>query len=202
MIKAYIVRHGEAQDDVEDFYGGIADFPLTDMGKQAAGEVAERLADKGIERIYASPYKRAAETAEIIGAKLERDIETVDDLRERNSYGVLSGVNKDQAKIIFKDVLSRISGKAGSYYSDDLVVGAEALEDFDQRVKSAINDIFNSAAALNSICIVTHGNVTRSIYKNIFGIDGKVDLGHLAITEIEWDGSGASILSSNGVTVE
>ena len=202
MIRAYIVRHGEAQDDVEDCYGGIADFPLTDLGRDAADEVAQYLAGKGIERIYASPYKRAAETAEIIAGKLECNIETVENLRERNSYGVLSGVNKNQATMIFKNVLSKLSGKPGDYYSDDLVVGAEALEDFDKRVKSAMNDIVNNASTLNSICIVTHGNVIRSIYKNILGIDGRVSLDHLAAIEIEWEGLRASICSSNGVTVE
>ena len=202
MTRAFIVRHGEAQDDVEDCYGGIADSSLTDMGQEAAKTVAERLAGKGVDRIYTSPYKRAAETAEIMGVKLECNIETVENLRERNSYGVLSGVNKNQATMIFKNVLSKLSGKPGDYYSDDLVVGAEALEDFDKRVKSAMNDIVNNASTLNSICIVTHGNVIRSIYKNILGIDGRVSLDHLAAIEIEWEGLRASICSSNGVTVE
>ena len=202
MIRAFIVRHGEAQDDVEDCYGGIADFPLTDVGRDAAREVAERLVGKGIERIYSSPYQRAAETGRIIGSMLGCKIETVDDLRERNSYGVLSGVNKDKVKEIFPNVLSKISGKPGGYYSEDIVTGAEPLEDFDNRVKSAINDIFYNAAASSIICIVTHGNVIRSIYKNILGVDGKVELGHLAITEIEWENSHALICSSNGVNVE
>ena len=47
----------------------------------------------------------------------------VQDLQERNSYGVLSGVNKDKAKLVFANVLSMLKEKPG--YSREPIPGCE-----------------------------------------------------------------------------
>src|SRR5437588_221264 len=116
-MKIFLVRHGESVDDIEDCYGGIADFPLTDSGRSTAEELANKLANSGIQVLYTSPYKRAHETATYICKTLDCEARIIDDLRERNSYGVLSGVNKAKAKSIFSHILNQLKYKAGDYYS-------------------------------------------------------------------------------------
>lgn len=44
-----------------------------------------------------SPYKRAYQTANILNRKLNVDVEVIDNIRECNSYGILSGVNKEKS---------------------------------------------------------------------------------------------------------
>lgn len=200
-MRLYLVRHGEAQDDVEDCYGGIADFELTDLGRETARQLAAKLEDKGISRIYSSPYKRASETAQIVADLIACEVRMIQNLRERNSYGVLSGVNKDRAKSIFGHVIAALPGKPGDYYSDEVVPGAEPLREFDDRVRTALHDIARDASDCEAICVVTHGNVTRSIYKNLLKAKGKVALDLLAMTELEWDGASPRVLSSDGVTL-
>ena len=90
----FVARHGEAIDDIEDCYGGIADFELTDAGRKAAADLAESVRSVGLDAIYSSPLRRARETADIVGAALSVEVSVIDSLQERNSYGVLSGVNK------------------------------------------------------------------------------------------------------------
>src|SRR5438105_1487309 len=104
-MKVYLVRHGESVDDLEDAYGGIADYPLTDSGRSTARTLAEKLSDSGIGLLYSSPYKRAYETAQIIQATVGCELRVLEDLKERNSYGVLSGVTKQKAKDLFSGVL-------------------------------------------------------------------------------------------------
>ena len=203
-MKIYLLRHGESVDDIEDCYGGIADFPLTEEGCKTAQELAKKLSKSGIKLLYSSPYKRAHETAEFISKVLGCSIKIVNDLRERNSYGILSGVNKAKAKEIFSGVLNLLNKKPGDYYSNELVVGAEPVNEFDRRVQRAFKEIVTDAInrRVDTIGMVTHGNVTRSIYKNILSVAGKIDLELLAITIIDYKPCSIVIDSKEGVQIK
>ena len=61
----YIVRHGEP------IYGPDT---LTDLGREQAKAVAERLAIHGIDRIFSSPLGRARETAQPTADKLGLEV--------------------------------------------------------------------------------------------------------------------------------
>ncbi len=200
-MKIFLLRHGESIDDIEDCYGGIADFALTDAGKRTAEELAQELSGAGIQMLYSSPYKRAYETAIIVGRALGCDVRVIQDLRERNSYGVLSGVNKTKAREIFAHILDRLQHKPGDYYSDELVPGAEPRDEFDARVRSAFDQVVRDASEYDVIGVVTHGNVTRSIYRNILKVQGKVSLDLLAITVIHYEPEYVEIEEKRGVEI-
>jgi broad specificity phosphatase PhoE len=201
-MKIYLLRHGESVDDVEDAYGGIADFPLSDAGREAAQALATRLADSGITLLYASPYKRAHETATIFQARLDCELCILDGLRERNSFGVLSGVNRARAKELFAYALRGIEGLPGYYYSNELVPGAEPVPDFVERVKETFLSAVANAKGHEVIGIVTHGNVIRAAYQHIFKIDGKVGLDLLAVTVLTWKPTVIEIQRTEGVRVD
>jgi len=201
-MKIYLLRHGESVDDVEDCYGGIADFSLTDGGRQTAKELASKLAASGIEVIYSSPYKRAYETASILKDTLGCELRIIDDLRERNSYGVMSGVNKAKAKEIFSQIFNQLKQKPGDYYSVELVPGAEPLNEFGIRVKKAFDVIAKDATGHQVIGVVTHGNVTRAIYEHTLGVKGKVELELLAITVINYQPASVEVERKEGVNVK
>ena len=60
----YIFRHGQSSYNVEGrTQGQTNDSVLTDLGKEQALTVGERLKDKGVEIIVTSPLKRAMQTA-------------------------------------------------------------------------------------------------------------------------------------------
>ena len=184
-MKIYVVRHGESVDDVENRYGGIADFPLTGAGRETAEKLASKLANTGIKILYTSPYKRAYETASIVSKKLKCELKVIDDLRERNSYGVLSGVNKKRAEKLFPEVLAQLKHEPGDFYSNELVTGAEPLDGFARRIKKAFDKIVKDCGD-QTIGIVTHGGVIRAIYRYILNIETKVNPDLLAITVIDF----------------
>lgn len=140
-MKIYLIRHSESIDDIEDCYGGIADFDLTENGKNKVVEYSKGLENYGIEKIYTSPYKRAYQTAQILNEKLQVKLEVIDNLRELNSYGILSGVNKTLAKPIFSYVFEKEEYKNTGYYLGTTFLGGENVDAFDIRVKNAINSI-------------------------------------------------------------
>lgn len=71
-MKIYLARHGETDWNLGNKIQGQTDTPLNDNGKKQAQELAEKISREmgKIGSIYSSRYKRALETARIIGRKL------------------------------------------------------------------------------------------------------------------------------------
>lgn len=66
-----LARHGQTNDNLEPIrVQGFTDTPLNDTGRHQAAELGDRLADAGIRSLFASDLSRAAETAEIVGARI------------------------------------------------------------------------------------------------------------------------------------
>jgi len=141
-MKIYFIRHTEADDDRRDSFGGIADDPLIESGEIYAKKVGKALVNKRINIIYSSPYIRAKKTAELINESLNIKIVEIYNLRERNSYGVLSGIEKVKAKELFPSIMLRIDQmkRKGLKPSNSIetLPGAEIYLDLLLRVKDAI----------------------------------------------------------------
>lgn len=186
-MKIYLIRHSESVDDILNCYGGVADFELTEDGKNKVKEYSKKFKNYGVEKIYTSPYKRALNSAKILNTDINVELEIVDGIREFNQYGVMSGVNKDLAKDIFSNLLNMEEYKDFGYYNKKTFYGGEEIIDFDTRVKDAINEIINNSKEYNTVAIITHGGVYRSIFKNILNINKKiVGIEDLATTTISY----------------
>ncbi|MCI8999805.1 MAG: histidine phosphatase family protein [Clostridia bacterium] len=202
-MRIYLIRHSESIDDIEDCYGGIADFDLTENGRSKVKECRERIGNYGIERIYTSPYKRAYQTAEILNENMKVNIKVVEDIRELNSYGVLSGVNRKLAKDIFSYIFEKEEYKNTGYYFGKTFLGGEDVKEFDNRVKKALNFIIEDAKELDTIAIVTHGGVHRSIFKNILNIDRKIEgIEDVATTILDYNNGEFHIIEMKGIKLE
>lgn len=99
-MKVFFIRHGEALDDIEDRYGGWYDPDLSPAGYEGAVGVGKKLKEMntGAKLILSSPLKRAVQTASKISEVLKIPVEIFVYLKERNTYGLLCGENKDEAK--------------------------------------------------------------------------------------------------------
>ncbi|MCI9287730.1 MAG: histidine phosphatase family protein [Clostridia bacterium] len=199
-MKIYLIRHSESIDDIENCYGGIADFDLSENGKSKVKEYKKDIDKYGIERIYTSPYKRAYQTAQILNKDIKVELKVIEDIRELNSYGILSGINKELAKNIFSYVLQKEEYKNTGYYFGKTFLGGEDIEEFDKRVKDAINFIIKDSKDLHTIAIVTHGNVHKSIFKNILKVDKEIEkIDDVATTILEYDNGEFKIIETIGI---
>ncbi len=199
-MRIYLIRHSESVDDIENCYGGIADFDLTENGKNKVREHRKQIENCGIEKIYTSPYKRAYQTAEILNENIKADMKVIEEIRELNSYGVLSGVNREVAKNIFSHVFQKEEYKNIGYYFGKTFLGGEDIGEFDHRVKKAIYSIIEDAKGLNTIAIVTHGGVHRSVFKNILDINRKIEeIDDVAITILDYDNGEFNIIETRGI---
>jgi broad specificity phosphatase PhoE len=70
-VSIYLIRHGESEGNVQRVNQGRLDLPLTARGREQAVLAGRWLASLGVqpEGIYASPLRRAWETAEIIAGE-------------------------------------------------------------------------------------------------------------------------------------
>lgn len=192
-VKIFLIRHGQTTGDVEDRYGGDYDDHLTGEGRKQARELARKLSDKVIEVIFSSPKIRAEETAEILAQELAVNIEMIEDLRERNQYGALTGLTKTEAGEKYPALVEPVKDYKNT------VEGAESYQDFKIRVSRALERIFNSGH--NVVAIVTHGGPIRTVFREKLEY-GEIDVEDCANVELEYETTGnLSILSLDGISL-
>ncbi len=67
-----LARHGQTNDNLEPLrVQGFTDTPLNDLGRRQAHELAERVANMEIASLWTSDLSRAAETAAIVGRRID-----------------------------------------------------------------------------------------------------------------------------------
>lgn len=90
MTRIYLTRHGETEWNLAHKFQGKLDSPLTEVGKQQAEWLSERLKDVEFTAIYSSPSGRAFKTAEIVRGQREMAIKAKEELMEM-SLGTWEG---------------------------------------------------------------------------------------------------------------
>ena len=184
------MRHGESTDDLEDRYGGWGDFPLTEKGKDQARNASRNLKKFNIDLILSSPLKRACETAKIVGKELGASVKKWLYLKERNTYGLMSGEKKSEMEKDYPELFN-------SYENDEFVFGSERYEDLHERLTVMIKKL----PELKKDCIlaVTHSKLLICLCKEFLGkeIDKKEDCSFM---EVELDNSNLKYISVNGMS--
>ena len=95
-----LLRHGQSEFNLH--FGatrrdpGIIDPRLTELGHTQAQEAAEQLKNQGIQRIIASPYTRALQTARPVAAALRLPVAIDPIIRERYAFACDIGSPKTE----------------------------------------------------------------------------------------------------------
>src|ERR1035437_890189 len=122
--KYYIMRHGEAKSNVDNIvscWPEKFENPLTKKGREQAESAAEKMKNKNIDLIFASPILRARESAEIVGEKLK--IKPKFDRRIRElGFGIFNGKQENGFMKYFNEFAERLKRKApgGENYTEVL----------------------------------------------------------------------------------
>jgi len=161
--KIYFFRHGEGIDDVKDEYGGWSDPSLSNRGQKTALKVARSFKKRkaAFDTILTSPLKRASQSAEIISKVLHTPFEEFVYLKERNTYGILGGLSKKQARKKYPELVK-------AYNAQELIPGAERYEDFKNRVDLLLSKLLKLKQ--KSVLCVTHGYLITTIMEEFLGL--------------------------------
>lgn len=173
----YIIRHGEPDVTLED----LSDPPLTALGHRQAAATAKVLARTHFDAVYASPQRRAQQTAEPLVAGRE-----------------LQAVTEER--------IAEFDYELGSYVTSATFEGmtrAEAMAKlmayqgppFQARVRAGFDDIIANHPG-ETVAAVCHGGVVNVMVREVLGADESVGPHHASITRITASRSGIRSLTT------
>lgn len=165
MTTLILVRHGETEWNKAGRIQGHSDSPLTAEGIAQAEAMGARLcanAAEGKERIdavIASDLTRAARTAHMIAAQIERDVYHDASLRER-AFGIAEGKTYAEIDRDHPDMFSRIHETDPDFAAPN----GESRRQFHRRIVAAMSSIADEYCG-KTVLVVTHGGVLAAIYR-------------------------------------
>jgi broad specificity phosphatase PhoE len=151
-VKLYLMRHAESQGNAEFRLQGRREFPLTERGIRQAEALAERLAERDITAIYASPLQRTMQTAQVLSQRLSIPITQEERLAEYDFGDAISGLKWEEIRSQFPDII-RALGRDDAQYPR--YPGEEGRAAFTARVSEAMSEIV-ARHTDQSVAVVTH----------------------------------------------
>ncbi|RDU23027.1 histidine phosphatase family protein [Anaerosacchariphilus polymeriproducens] len=158
-MRLYLVRHGETDWNKKGLIQGSSDIPLNEYGRELARITAKALRDIKFDKVYASPYIRAYETAQILCEHHKIPIIKDSRIKEFN-FGNYEGksieiLRTDKRYTEFWKCFSNPE----EYVAKD---GAETYDAFLIRIKSFIDEIIiPNQNDSDNILVAAHGAVIR-----------------------------------------
>jgi len=198
-----LVRHGESEVNARpDEMGQSADVALTAKGRKQAQLLGEHLKSEKFDFIYASPYKRAYDTAKI--AMGDQSIITSPRLREYDA-GEWTGCSR--TKTLTNDVKLRM----GYYDHFFLPPSGESITMVERRASQWLEDciLFNptmleaykdKGAPLNLVAF-SHGITIKSLLHSVMGFDKsmtwKIAIWNTSVSTLHFSKVGWAVLGIN-----
>ena len=150
-----LVRHGETDANASARFQGRTDTRLNERGREQSRALAGALRGEGLRALYASPLRRARETAQIVGAEL--GLEPILDERL---------VEADTGAWTGRPIADIRAGEAREYARWRAADPAfrfpagESVAEQAARVAAALADV---AAGPLPALVVTHGGTIRAV---------------------------------------
>jgi broad specificity phosphatase PhoE len=148
MTVVYLIQHGGKQP-------GPGDPGLTEPGRMQATRTGRRLGGLGIDALWASPMRRARETAECIAAVTGLAVQADARLRERVNWDGSTPWED------FADLWARTAADR-----DLIPAGGQSARQAGARLQEFLASLPGPVAA------VTHGGVTIELLRTLLGDDG------------------------------
>ena len=149
-MKLYVARHGQTEYNSKNLVCGSTNLPLTELGKEQAKALAEKMKDKNIDIIIASPMTRAMQTAGAVSLATGLPVMMDERLREHD-YGAFEGVDRSKEEYW-----------AQKYQFAAKFPKGESVLQLAQRVYNLLEDV-KRAYPDKTVLLVCHGGVSRMI---------------------------------------
>jgi broad specificity phosphatase PhoE len=161
VLTVILTRHGHTDRSEPDSYLGqrIA-AQLTERGRRDARALADRLQSVPLDRIIASPLDRSQETARILAAG--RDVEVELDARLAEfDYGSWEGMSLDEVKENMPDQYALYDANPAIYH----VGGGESGIEAARRAQSLIDDLLAwwAGEGERTCLLVGHSSINRAL---------------------------------------
>jgi broad specificity phosphatase PhoE len=186
MPEIILIRHGETAWNASETFRGRADIDLNETGLKQAELVGQYLSAEKIDKIYASPLKRALQTAEGVARFQQTRVEPCESLIDF-SYGEWEGRPLEEVKARWEEL-----------YRDWMdtpeqvrMPGGESLNDVKERVMPFVGEAVTQCGE-GKVALVSHRVVLKVIICALLGLSNaqfpNVKMDTAAVTRFEYDG--------------
>ena len=165
MERLLLIRHGETAWNRDQRPQGVADVPLSDLGRRQAEALGQALAGEPLTAVYASDLSRAVETAAAVAAPHGLSAQTDSRLREMNQ-GIFEGEPIQRVRESYGEWLK-------TWLDDPAQVrmpGGETLHEVQTRAWAAIEDI-RAAQPTGRVAVVAHNFTNLMILCRVLSLD-------------------------------
>jgi probable phosphoglycerate mutase len=160
-----MVRHGATVLSAEDRFAGATNVALSDQGRQQTQRLSERLASEKISAVFASPLDRTVETAHILAAPHNLEVQIRDGLREI-SHGHWEQMTRREVEKQFPEEAAEWEKDPFTFAPEGgesgLAVTARALPVLIQIVRAHPNQ---------HVIVVSHKATIRLLLSSLLGFD-------------------------------
>jgi broad specificity phosphatase PhoE len=163
--RIFMVRHGATVLTDEDRFAGVTDVELSEEGREQARRLAERLSPAKITAIYASPLGRTVETARILAAPHDLEVQTRDGFREI-SHGHWEGMMRRGVEEKFPDEMAEWEKDPYTFAPP----GGESGLAVTARALPTLIDLVRKHPGEN-ILVVSHKATIRLLLSSLLGFD-------------------------------
>jgi broad specificity phosphatase PhoE len=200
MTELILIRHGQTHAEVAGRWEGWSDDTLTPLGQAQADAVTCCLASEydRVVALYASPLRRAIQTARIVGTGLGLQPISMDALREIN-FGKLDGITLEEMEARHPALFARWKNKTDMGFKWP---EGERRTDFFRRAGHACDYIL-ALHPNDSVVIVAHGGTLRACLAHL--LPGQLGqwwgytLDNCGLTRVSVEGDSGRLLVLNDV---
>jgi broad specificity phosphatase PhoE len=186
VVRLYLIRHAEAEGNIDETFQGMIDRNVTAKGYRQLECLAQRMRAVPLTALYTSPLIRARVTAEAINRFHRLPVQEMSELREIHAgpwegekWAVLPEKFPESYRLWTQD-MPRFT-----------IEGGESMESVYTRMKSTVGKI----AAENpdgTVAIVSHGCALRNYLSYLMcgSIEGLKDVGwsdNTAVSLVEFE---------------
>jgi broad specificity phosphatase PhoE len=178
----YLIRHGESLYNAEGRIQGQSDVALSPLGLRQAAAIADALADDQIDAVFASPLRRAMQTAEPIAARLDLTIQSDDRLKEIHA-GIFQG-------LLWAEIEAKFPEAARPWreqHPDFVIPGGESRRSLMVRGLAVLESIRENP--FRRVAIVSHGGILAAALKAVLRIPAEINpfsLYNASISKLAW----------------
>lgn len=154
-MKCIMVRHAETKANADRKIYGWTESEYSPLGEKQVEKLVEYLATQNIDKIYASPLKRALTIAEKVGQKIGMDVDKEDRLKEMN-FGILEDMTYKEAQNQYKEHYDAFMKD----YENYVIPKGESFAQVLERASLFIDSIKENEEC---VLIVAHGGTVRCL---------------------------------------